>query len=136
MRLICVLLMLVLAGSTARAEAQTEVRWKASIPGPERSVSSIAARTTLRRYNVTVAIAKAAHAPALLPQSPPSRTRGVSGKSVLLGAIVGGGAGAGLGAAYCSADCGGGRTRGALVFGAFGAGIGAGVVALVSALNR
>jgi len=54
-------------------------------------------------------------------------------RAVVIGAAIGGGIGIVSGAAYCRADCGGGRPLGAFVFGSIGAGLGA-VGGLVIAL--
>ena len=55
----------------------------------------------------------------------PQQSRMSKRKAAVLGALVGAGGGAVVGALHCQADCGGGPTRGALVFAPFGAGIGA-----------
>jgi hypothetical protein len=75
---------------------------------------------------------------AMLPQrqpvaAPQPRKRASKAKAVVMGAAIGGGIGVVSGALYCSADCGGGRPRGAIVFGSIGAGLGA-AVGLVVAL--
>jgi hypothetical protein len=64
-----------------------------------------------------------------------SRKKSNKVKAVVIGAAIGGGIGIVSGTVYCSADCGGGRPRGAIVFGSIGAGLGAAgglVIALVA----
>jgi len=85
-----------------------------------------------------VAAAAQREAAMLQPQRQPAATpqprrRSSKVKAVVIGAAVGGGIGIVSGALYCSADCGGGRPRGAIVFGSIGAGLGA-VGGLVVAL--
>lgn len=48
-------------------------------------------------------------------------------KAIIIGAAIGGGVAAGIGAFQCRAECGRGPVGGAFVFAPFGAGIGAGI---------
>jgi hypothetical protein len=59
------------------------------------------------------------------PATPQPQKKSNKIKAAAIGAAVGGGIGIVSGAVYCSADCGGGRPRGAIVFGSIGAGLGA-----------